>query len=181
IIDEIEEDLRKWFLGLTYTVSGDAVAAALAAGHVPPPDPVEALRYGPLCMADGARLDDAFVWPESMPEWFTDEDLDFYVNEFERAGFSGGLAFYHNADAGWEVLDEVANQPLTPPSMFIGGEYDIATTWGAEAIDRADEKMSDYRGSHIIPSAGHWIQQEAPTETNRLLLEFLAQLPSPTT
>ncbi|MCX2932537.1 alpha/beta hydrolase [Mycobacterium sp. CVI_P3] len=180
IIDEIEEDLRKWFLGLTYTVSGDAVAAALAAGHVPPADPVEALRYGPLCMADGSRLDDAFVWPESMPEWFTDEDLDFYVNEFERAGFSGGLAFYHNADAGWEVLDEVENLPLTPPSMFIGGEYDIATAWGAEAIERAEEKMSDYRGSHIIPSAGHWIQQESPAETNRLLLEFLGQLPSPT-
>ncbi|WP_396925917.1 alpha/beta fold hydrolase [Mycolicibacterium sp.] len=180
IITEIEEDLRKWFLGLTYTVSGDAVAAALAAGHVPPADPIEALRYGPLCMVEGARLDDAFVWPESMPAWFTDEDLDHYVNEFERAGFSGGLAFYHNVDAGWEVLDGMDNKPLTAPSMFIGGEYDIATTWGAEAIERADEKLSDYRGSHIIPSAGHWIQQESPAETNRLLLQFLDQLPSPT-
>ncbi|PQP52759.1 alpha/beta fold hydrolase, partial [Mycolicibacterium austroafricanum] len=131
---------------------------------------------GPLCMVEGARLDDAFVWPESMPQWFTEDDLDFYVNEFERSGFAGGLAFYHNVDAGWEVLDGVENQPLTPPAMFIGGEYDIATTWGAEAIARADEKMSDYRGSHLIAGAGHWIQQERPAETNRLLLEFLGQL-----
>lgn len=178
IINEIEEDLRKWFLGLTYTVSGEAAAAAVAAGGVPA-DPVEALRYGPLCMADGARLSDAFVYPETMPGWFTDEDLDFYVGEFERAGFSGGLAFYHNVDAGWKVLEGAADHPLTPPSMFIGGEFDVATAWGAQAIERAEEKMPDYRGSHIIPSAGHWIQQESPAETNRLLLEFLAQLPSP--
>lgn len=177
IIAEIEDDLRRWLLGLVYTVSGEAAAAAVAAGGVPE-DPVEALRYGPLCMADGARLSDAFVYPEAMPEWFTDEDLDFYSDEFQRAGFAGGLAFYHNVDAGWQVLENVANEPLTPPAMFIGGEYDIATAWGAEAMERADEKMSDYRGGRVISSAGHWIQQECPTETNRLLLEFLGQLPT---
>lgn len=175
IIDEIEKDLRKWFLGLTYTVSGEAVAAAVASGKVPA-DPVEALRYGPLCMANGAKLEDAFVYPEKMPAWFTDADLDFYVGEFERAGFAGGLAFYHNVDAGWDVLGAVADRPLTPPALFIGGEYDVATIWGAEAIARAGEKMSDYRGSHIIPRSGHWIQQEYPEETNRLLLEFLRQV-----
>jgi len=151
------------------------VAAATAAGAIPE-DPVEALRFGPLCMADGARLSDAFVYPESMPDWFTEDDLDFYVDEFERAGFSGGLAFYHNVDAGWEVLADVEHEKLTPTAMFIGGEFDVATAWGAEAIDRADEKMSDYRGSHIVAGSGHWIQQEEPTETNRLLVEFLDQL-----
>lgn len=177
IITEIEQDLRRWFLGLTYTVSGEAAAQAVAAGQHPE-DPIEALRYGPLCMANGARLDDAFVWPDTMPTWFTEEDLDFYVGEFERAGFSGGLAFYHNVDAGWEVLADVEQTPLTPPAMFVGGEYDIATAWGAEAIERADEKMPNYLGSHIITGAGHWIQQECPDETNRLLLDFLGKLAS---
>ena len=175
IIKEIEADLRRWYLGLTYTVSGEAVAAAIAAGNVPS-DPVEALRYGPLCMANGAKLEDAFVYPEKMPAWFTEADLDFYVGEFERAGFSGGLAFYHNVDAGWEVLGPVADRQLTPPAMFIGGEYDVATHWGAESIARAHEKMSDYRGSHIIPQSGHWIQPEYPEQTNRLLLDFLGGL-----
>lgn len=175
IIREIEEDLPRWFLGLTYTVSGEAVAAAVAAGNVPA-DPVDVLRYGPLCMPNGAKLRDAFVYPDKMPAWFTQSDLNFYVGEFERAGFSGGLAFYHNVDAGWEYLSCVEGQMLTPPSYFIGGQYDVATMWGAEAIERAGEKMSDYRGAHIIPGVGHWIQQENPQETNRLLLEFLRQL-----
>lgn len=175
IIDEIEKDLRRWYLGITYTVSGEAVAAAVASGQVPA-DPVQALRYGPLCMADGAQLCDAFAYPEKMPAWFSEADLDFYVNEFERAGFAGGLAYYHNVDAGWEVLGAVADRMLTPPAFFIGGEFDVGTHWGAEAIARAHEKIRDLRGSHIVPRSGHWIQQEYPQETNRLLLEFLRGL-----
>ena len=176
IIREIEEDLRRWLLGITWTVSGEAVAAAVALAGNAPIDPVDALRYGPLCMPDGAKLRDAFVYPEKMPAWFTEADLDFYTNEFERAGFAGGLAFYHNVDASWEFLGSVANRPLTPPSFFIGGQYDVGTMWGAEALDRAREKLTDFRGSHVIPGSGHWVQQEAPAETNRLLLEFLRQL-----
>ena len=43
-------------------------------------------------------------------------------------------------------------------------------------LERADEVMSDYRGTHMIADVGHWIQQEAPTETNRLLIDFLIGL-----
>jgi pimeloyl-ACP methyl ester carboxylesterase len=57
--------------------------------------------------------------------------------------------------------------------LFIGGQYDVGTTWGAEAVERADEVMSNYHGTHMIADVGHWIQQEAPEETNRLLLNFL--------
>jgi pimeloyl-ACP methyl ester carboxylesterase len=28
---------------------------------------------------------------------------------------------------------------------------------------------------HLVEGAGHWVQQEAPTEVSRLLLEFLEQ------
>ncbi|CKQ19396.1 Epoxide hydrolase EphB (epoxide hydratase) [Mycobacterium tuberculosis] len=36
--------------------------------------------------------------------------------------------------------------------------------------------MPNYRGTHMIADVGHWIQQEAPEETNRLLLDFLGGL-----
>ena len=36
--------------------------------------------------------------------------------------------------------------------------------------------MPDYRGTHLIADVGHWIQQEEPKETNRLLLDFLEAL-----
>ena len=177
IIAEIEEDVRAWLLGLTYTVSGQAMIAATKAAvdagvDLAAMDPIDVIRAGPLCMAQGAKLKDAFVYPETMPSWLTDTDVDFYAAEFERSGFGGPLSFYHNIDNDWRDLADQAGKPLTPPALFIGGQYDVGTTWGAEAVERADEVMSNYHGTHIIADVGHWIQQEAPEETNRLLLNF---------
>jgi pimeloyl-ACP methyl ester carboxylesterase len=179
VVREIEEDLRGWLLGLTYTVSGEGMAAATKAAAeagvaLDSMDPVDVIRAGPLCLPDGARLKDAFSYPDPMPDWFTVADLDFYAGEFERSGFGGPLSFYHNIDDDWHDLAGRAGTPLTPPALFVGGQYDVATTWGAEAIERADEVLADNRGTHTVPGVGHWIQQEAPAETNRLLLDFLS-------
>ena len=32
---------------------------------------------------------------------------------------------------------------------------------------------ADFRGTTLIPGAGHWVQQEAPVETAAALLGFL--------
>ncbi len=121
IIAEIEEDVRAWLLGLTYTVSGEGMIAATKAAvdagvDLASMDPIDVIRAGPLCMAEGARLKDAFVYPETMPAWFTDADVDFYAGEFERSGFGGPLSFYHNIDNDWHDLADQAGKPLTPPA-----------------------------------------------------------------
>lgn len=33
-----------------------------------------------------------------LPEWFSKEDLDFYVSKFEKTGFTGGLNYYRAMD-----------------------------------------------------------------------------------
>lgn len=174
IIREVEEDLRGWLLGLMYTVSGDAGAL------MPPPPaemtPLEMIQNSPVAIPDGARMSDAFVVPEKMPAWLSEADLDFYVGEFERSGFSGPLSYYHNMDASWSDLAAQADKPLTPPSLFIGGQYDVGTLWGMEAIERAEERMTDLRGKTILEGSGHWVQQEKPEQTNALILDFLAGL-----
>jgi pimeloyl-ACP methyl ester carboxylesterase len=40
---------------------------------------------------------------------------------------------------------------------------------------------TDFRGVTLIPTAGHWVQQEKPEETNAALLAFLAGLSRPKT
>lgn len=62
------------------------------------------------------------------------------------------------------------------PALFIGGEFDVATTWGWEAIEQALSHIPQYRGSRTLPGCGHWIQQERPEEVNTALIEFLAEL-----
>src|SRR5262249_21726783 len=126
VIEEIEEDLRGWLKGIIWTVSGEGVGlqvAAMMKAGIPPPSPIDAIRNGPLCVAKGARLKDAFLYPETMPAWMTEADLDFFTGEFERSGFSGPLSFYHNVDNDWEDLAPYAGRPLTPPSLFIGSDF----------------------------------------------------------
>lgn len=158
---EIEPDVRGWILGFYYTASGDA----------PPPKDGTMATIPP-----GGRLRDRLVIPESLPAWLTEDDLDVYVSEFEHTGLTGGLNRYRNVDRDWEDLAGFRHQPIRVPSLFIGGDRDGPTVWGAPAIERFSTTLPGLRGSHILPGCGHWVQQERADDVNRLLVEFLASL-----
>jgi pimeloyl-ACP methyl ester carboxylesterase len=159
---EIEEDLRSWLLGFYVGASGDAVRPA-DGGTI-------------ATVPAGGRLRDRFVIPESLPAWLSPQDLDVYVGEFERTGFTGGLNRYRNVDRDWEDLAVWAGQPITVPSLFIGGDRDGPTLWGASSIGRFNQTLPALRGSHILAGCGHWTQQERAADVNDLLLEFLRSL-----
>ena len=154
---EIEEDVRRWLLGFYWCAGGD-------------------IEDGPNIglVRNGGTIKEKLVQPEVMPEWMTDQDLDVYTNEFEYSGFFGPLSRYRNVNRDWEDLAPYAGQPITIPSMFIGGERDGPTIWGAQAIANFGRTLPALYKSEILPGCGHWVQQERPDETNALLLEFLA-------
>ena len=156
---EIEEDVRRWLLGFYWCASGDVI-------------------NGPniSIVEHGRKLGDKFVFPERMPGWLSDLDLDTYTQEFEYSGFFGPLSRYRNVDRDWEDLAAFADRPITLPALFLGGSKDGPTIWGAPAIARFGETLPKLFRSHIIDGAGHWIQQERPEETNVHLLDFLRAL-----
>ena len=156
---EAEEDVRRWVLGFLIAASGDAV----------PPADGGTIASVPA----GGKLRDRFMFPDALPSWLTEDDVDVYAGEFERTGFSGALNRYRNVDRDWEDLAVWAGRPITVPSLFIGGEWDGPTRWGAGAIARFAETLPALRGSHILPGCGHWVQQERAEEVNRLLVEFV--------
>ncbi len=175
VIDEIEADVRGWLRGAVWSLSGVPLKAVLP--DFAKMDQVALIRGSAMSVANGGRMSDRFLPPPTpMPEWFTDDDLDVFANEFERSGFFGPLAYYHNISDSWADLESHADVPLSVPAMFIGGEFDVATGWGQEAIARINERATDYRGTVIFPGCGHWIQQERPEETNAEVLGFLAGL-----
>jgi pimeloyl-ACP methyl ester carboxylesterase len=160
---EIEADVRGWLLGFTFTASGDA----------PPPD----LSKGTVAtVPHGAKMRDRFAFPETMPSWFTAEDLEVYVGEFERAGFTGGLNRYRNVDRDWEDLSAFRGRPIEVPALFVGGDKDGPTIWGMPAIERFPVTLPKLHRSVVLPGCGHWTQQERPAEVNEHLLEFLGTL-----
>ena len=159
---EAEMDVRSWLLGFYIGASGDAI--------LPPDGGTISTR------PNGGLLRDRFVYPEKLPDWLTEADMDFYAAEFERTGFRGPLNRYRNVDRDWVDLAAWNGRPLTPPSLFIGGEFDGPTRWGQKAIDRFSTTMPGLRGSHILPRCGHWVQQERASEVNDLLVDWLKSL-----
>lgn len=174
IIVEIERDLRRWVRDLTWTASGAGIAGAgvdFSAG-----DPIELIRGSAFCLKPGERMCDRFMTPAVMPAWFTESDLDIYVDALERGGFSGPLSYYRNLDNDWHDLAPMQGKPMTVPAMFLGGEFDVGSWWGTEAIARAPEVIPNWLGARIVKGAGHWVQQEYPDETNAAVLDFLRAL-----
>lgn len=86
------------------------------------------------------------------------------------------MNIYRNFALNYETLSQYHGRPITMPSLFIGGDHDVNTVWGQEAVRRASEHLHDLRGTVIIPNCGHWLQQEAPEAVNKALLDFLASL-----
>jgi pimeloyl-ACP methyl ester carboxylesterase len=159
---EIEPDVRAWLYGFYIAASGQSVRA---------PDGGTITTVAP-----GRLLRDRFVYPDSMPAWLDEQDLDFYAAEFERTGFAGPLNRYRNVDRDWEDTAAWHRAPITQPSLFVGGELDGPTVWGSRSIARFPTTLPGLRGSHILPGCGHWVQQERPEEVNRLLLGWLSSL-----
>ena len=117
--------------------------------------------------------------PTDFPAWINGGELDYYVEELTRSGFRGGINYYRNMQRNWELTPELRDMPVSQPAMFIAGENDVVIGGITEEALRArlTQAATDLRGVHLIPGIGHWVQQQEPQEVNRLLLEFLAELP----
>ena len=44
---------------------------------------------------------------------------------------------------------------------------------GVDVFEMAGNSCADFRGATIIDGIGHWVQQEAPAETNAALAAFV--------
>jgi pimeloyl-ACP methyl ester carboxylesterase len=110
--------------------------------------------------------------------WLTEDELAVYSAEFARTGFQGGLNWYRCRTAGKPNSDLAlfSGRTIDQPSCFIAGAND----WGVyqkpgdlELMrERACKRMLD---CHLVPGAGHWVQQEQGERVTSLLLEFLAK------
>jgi pimeloyl-ACP methyl ester carboxylesterase len=112
--------------------------------------------------------------PDGLPSWISADELDHYVAEFSRTGFTGGLNWYRNMDRNWEIQGNLTSAAITVPAMFIGGTDDLVL--GFMRPDRAKEVITGPYREVLIDGAGHWLQQERPDRVNELLLEFLSSL-----
>ncbi len=156
---ELEADPRRSLKLILYSASGDAPPAPGFAGK-----------------PKGAGLLDGMNEPETLPGWLTEADVDYYGGEFRKAGFRGGINRYRNMDRDWHELAHLEGAHIKQPCMFVGGEKDGVIALNPTGIPTMQSLCDDWRGSTLIPGAGHWNQQERAAETNAPVIEFLKGL-----
>ena len=154
---ELEADVRKAMRMALYAWSGDAPKGAAV---MPKPK--------------SAGLLEGMPEPERLPPWLTETDLDYYVREFERTGFRGGLNRYRNMDRDWEQLAHLGSAKVQQPALFIAGDRDPVL--GFTRMDAMRTDVPNLRKVVMLPGCGHWTQQERPSEVNQEIFEFLAAL-----
>jgi pimeloyl-ACP methyl ester carboxylesterase len=144
--------MRRFLAGIT--AGGDPASAAVA-----------------MSAPDGRGMVDRLPEPEQIPPWLSEDELDHYVGEFNRTGFTGGLNWYRNLDRNWELTSDLAGKKVEIPSMFIGGALDPVLFMMPPSV--MSGWVTDHRGDVLLSGAGHWVQQERPAEVNAALLDFL--------
>jgi pimeloyl-ACP methyl ester carboxylesterase len=170
---EFGRDPRATVRNIFYGASGDGAAAALAAaasgaspgiGMVP--------KGGGFLQGPGA--------PTTLPAWITEDDIDFYADEFNRTGFTGALNWYRNFDRNWELQGSLRGAPVTVPALYLAGDRDFVVSF--PGIDRLLANLKNFvpalRAVQMIPGCGHWTQQERPDEVNTAIVDFVRGLPT---
>ena len=139
-------------------------------GMRPPADEAAAMR---MLAAGPAGFLDRLAEPDRLPDWLGSDELDTYVTEFTRTGFTGPLNWYRCFDRNWGILGEPAAATIGVPALFVGGTDD--PTLSFTRTDRAREVVTGPYRQVLLDGAGHWIQQERADEINTELLRFLSE------
>lgn len=107
------------------------------------------------------------------PGGFLDaEELDHYVEEYNRNGMRGPLNWYRTRQLNFEeekVLAEKEDLKVQPPSLFVLSKRDAALP----------KAMSEGMEEHFVDltrveiDASHWVLCEKPDEVNGIVKDFL--------
>jgi len=113
------------------------------------------------------RLEELDVGQEPL---LSPEELDVYVDSFEKSGFRGGISWYRNFDRNWQRFPQIGTEKVLVPSLMVTAERDLALP-PALAVGM-EARVPDLE-IHEIAECGHWTQQEKPEELNRILVDWL--------
>ena len=123
-----------------------------------------------------AKMMETLVDPKRLPSWLSADDFRYYVGEFTRNGLARPLNWYRNLDTNWSLMQAYDGAKITHPTLFVAGEVDPVLLNTKRNFDRLASTVPGLVKTALIPDAGHWVQQEQPTQVNAQLIAFLKQV-----
>jgi len=135
---------------------------------------VEAPEFAAALANDGRGFLDRLPDPKGLPGWLSEAELDHYVAEFTRTGFTGGINWYRNLDRNWALTEQLDGARIVVPSLFIGGALDPVLLISPPSV--MGGWLTDHRGTVVVEGAGHWVQQETPDQVNAAIVGFVEEI-----
>lgn len=109
------------------------------------------------------------------PNFMSEEELQYYVENYAKAGFTSACRTYATTKIDFET--ELSLPDVIPHrALFIAAADDpvLKPEMGAEMAKFMPNLTTAY-----VKDAGHWVLMEQPEEVNRALLEWLATIDAP--
>ena len=128
-----------------------------------------------------AKLLDGMTRFDSFPSWFSQDDLDYLVTQFEISGKRGPYNRYRAQNIDWYELAHLAGAKIQQPAFFITGELDPVSSFvplSTSFIDHVQKNYDNLVIARELPNVGHWTAEEAPADVNETILTFLEQVHS---
>ena len=115
---------------------------------------------------------------DELPNWLSQDDIDYFVSQFEISGMRGPLNRYRAQNIDWNELSHLPTT-ISQPAFFITGTLDPVNFFvpsEQNLIDRIGANYDNLLIAEELEGIGHWTQQEAPEEVNNIILDFLSKL-----
>ena len=122
-----------------------------------------------------------FAFRDLLAQWYKSdttgqllkpEELAFFVESFERTGFTGGINWYRNFTRNWERSADLPTRIDNLPCLMVMAELDAVLP--PSAADGMEDRIGDLE-KVLIKGSGHWTQQEKPDEVNRILIDWMGR------
>jgi pimeloyl-ACP methyl ester carboxylesterase len=138
----------------------------------------EGMRAGAIrpTPRDAKLLESWGVAPPGELPFLPNAELARYAAAFNAGGWRGPLNWYRNFDRNAADARALGDSVIHQPAAFLAGEFEPVLMFWPGQLENMRAHLADLRMEVRPAGVGHWIQQEAPEETNAALLQFLSSV-----
>lgn len=100
----------------------------------------------------------------------TEEEIEYYIQQFKKSGFRGPLNWYRNTERNWKWSCKALGRKILVPALMVTAEKDIVLR---PEMSKDMENWIPFLKRGHIEDCGHWTQIEKPAEVNQILIKWL--------
>mmetsp|Transcript_36771 Transcript_36771/g.78078 ORF Transcript_36771/g.78078 Transcript_36771/m.78078 type:complete len:377 (-) Transcript_36771:50-1180(-) len=109
------------------------------------------------------------------PNWMSEGELSYFVEQYKYSGFRGGINLYRNIERNHLLTKRFAKTLISQPVLFIAGTDDnvVHSNGGVEAVSKMVKGYCREVELLWLQDTGHWCQQERAADISQALLSFV--------